>query len=897
MARQRRDNHAAFRGPVPCLPKAGLPIVLARIVRGLAPYLVLIPLAPAIFTLADVHATSNVLQYTRDVAGNIVAIQRVNPAPISIGGFAPTSGPFGTAVVITGSGFAATLAGNAVTFNGTTATVTAATASTLSVTVPSGATTGRIAVSAGGNSVTSAQDFTVTAVGAPTIASFAPAAGVAGTQVTVTGTSFNPATGATTVKLNQSAATVTSVTSTQLAFLVPPATGSGKLRVATAAGSAVSAADFIVPPPTVAATDIVASTRLVANGPAQNIGVFALNKFGLILFDANPGDWVSLQLANFVINPAGATLSYTIYKPDNTQLANGTVSAANLTIHAPQLPAAGTYAVLLKSGTTQVSLDARLETNRTLAGDGTTLAVSAGASSTRVVFTGVAGDQKALSIAALTSDPAGVSLSYQITFPNGSTFRTGIAFGSGDTLLLPPLATTGTYAVVLWSTAFVTRMSYQLALLPGSALPIDGGAQTVTNAVPGAGSRLNFAGTAGDNLGLGITGPASAPTPSLNAAVSVYKPDGNQLVAVGCYGGGTQCAANLANLPVTGNYSVIVRPADAATGTLRVWLSRDVVGTLAGGTPMALALARPGQNARLTFSGAAGALVAVQVRGVATTPSGQGLLVQLLRPDGNWHSYMHLTGTGQTLVAPPLPVTGTYTVFVEPEAAAQGAATATMDVLLDPGQALAIDGPTFASTIAISGASARYTFAGTAGQNLGLGISNLALNPASDATVTVYAPDGATVTAVTCGIAAGRCGANLVKLASTGTYAIVVRPSGATGTFAATLSTDLAGALTLGAALPINLDRPGRNARMTFAGTAGQAMRLSWSGAAIAGTTGYAYVYVYAPDGSALTAASFANGAAGGINLPTLEVTGTYTVFVDPPVGAPMSVNLTLTTR
>ena len=63
-------------------------------------------------------------------------------------------------------------------------------------------------------------------------------------------------------------------------------------------------------------------------------------------------------------------------------------------------------------------------------------------------------------------------------------------------------------------------------------------------------------------------------------------------------------------------------------------------------------------------------------------------------------------------------------------------------------------------------------------------------------------------------------------------------------------------------------------------------MRLSWSGAAIADTTGYAYVYVYAPDGSTLAAASFANGAAGGINLPTLAMTGTYTVFVDPPVGA-----------
>ena len=103
---------------------------------------------------------------------------------------------------------------------------------------------------------------------------------------------------------------------------------------------------------------------------------------------------------------------------------------------------------------------------------------------------------------------------------------------------------------------------------------------------------------------------------------------------------------------------------------------------------------------------------------------------------------MRLSGTGQTLVAPPLPVTGTYTLVIEPEAAAQGAATAVMDVLLDPGQALAVDGPTLGSTIVISGASARYTFAGTAGQNLGLGISDLALTPWSDATVTIYAPDG-----------------------------------------------------------------------------------------------------------------------------------------------------------
>ncbi len=58
--------------------------------------------------IGAVHAASNVVQYTHDAAGNIVAIRRVNPSPITIAGFAPPSGPTGTVVTITGTGFGAT---------------------------------------------------------------------------------------------------------------------------------------------------------------------------------------------------------------------------------------------------------------------------------------------------------------------------------------------------------------------------------------------------------------------------------------------------------------------------------------------------------------------------------------------------------------------------------------------------------------------------------------------------------------------------------------------------------------------------------------------------------------------------------------------------------------------
>jgi hypothetical protein len=221
-----------------------------------------------------------------------------------------------------------------------------------------------------------------------------------------------------------------------------------------------------------------------------------------------------------------------------------------------------------------------------------------------------------------------------------------------------------------------------------------------------------------------------------------------------------------------------------------------------------------------------------------------------------------------------------------------------MEVLLDPGQGLAIDGAILSSTIAIAGGSARYTFAGTAGQNLGLGISGLVLSPASGATVTVYRPEGAALTAVSCGGGAGGCAANLANLPTSGTYALIVQPvGGATGSFTVALSTDAVRTLTVGTPRSVSLGRPGRNLRLTFVANAGQALRLDWSGLAIAGAATTGIVYLYHPDGSVLGSAPLASGVAGSYSLPTLPATGTYTLFVDPSLGASLSATFTLNPR
>ena len=83
------------------------------------------------------------------------------PAPV-VSSFSPTSGPVGTAVTVSGSGFTGA---TAVDFNGTAATFTVGSDSSISTSVPSGATTGAIAVTTPNGTGTSSSSFTVTTGG------------------------------------------------------------------------------------------------------------------------------------------------------------------------------------------------------------------------------------------------------------------------------------------------------------------------------------------------------------------------------------------------------------------------------------------------------------------------------------------------------------------------------------------------------------------------------------------------------------------------------------------------------------------------------------------------------------------------------------------------------------
>ena len=213
----------------------------------------------------------------------------------------------------------------------------------------------------------------------------------------------------------------------------------------------------------------------------------------------------------------------------------------------------------------------------------------------------------------------------------------------------------------------------------------------------------------------------------------------------------------------------------------------------------------------------------------------------------------------------------------------------TVTLKQDLGGPLAIDGA--ASVISLgAGQNARYTFTGTAGQNLGLGISGLSFGTgSSNLGITVYKPDGSVLTTsspLACltynWVAAPGDRCALRNLPVSGVYTILITPGGpGTANMTVTLSADITGALTPnGSGLPFSSTRVGQFGRYTFTVTAGQNYSMLWSASTVPAGT----IYILKPDLTQLNWANINNsaGAAGTLNLGTLATGGVYTVFVSP---------------
>jgi len=155
------------------------------------------------------------------------------PAP-TVSGFTPVSGPIGTLVTVSGTGFTGA---TAVSFNGVAATsFSVASETQITATVPAAARSGKIAVTTPGGTALSPTGFEVE----PLLSTLSPSAGRRGVIVTITGTGFSASRGTSYVRFGtMKCGTYVSWTSTRIRCRVPAKAVFGRqsVRVTTAGGT------------------------------------------------------------------------------------------------------------------------------------------------------------------------------------------------------------------------------------------------------------------------------------------------------------------------------------------------------------------------------------------------------------------------------------------------------------------------------------------------------------------------------------------------------------------------------------------------------------------------------------------------------------------------------------
>jgi hypothetical protein len=236
---------------------------------------------------------------------------------ISFSPFAPTFGPVGTGVTITGANFTGA---TAVSFNGVAATFTERPPGTITTTVPAGATTGPISVTTPGSGpLKTTTRFTVT----PAMSSFTPANGTVGTGVTITGTNF---TGATAVSFAGRVATFTVSNSGTVTTTVPFGATTGPIIVTTLDGTVTSATSFTVTPggPLLSLTPTPSSLTVSAGGIASyTINISRATGFA---------DNLTFSVAGL---PAATTASFA---PNPTSANSSTMTVFTTAAHAHTAP-------------------------------------------------------------------------------------------------------------------------------------------------------------------------------------------------------------------------------------------------------------------------------------------------------------------------------------------------------------------------------------------------------------------------------------------------------------------------------------------------------------------------------------------------------------------------------
>lgn len=647
----------------------------------------------------------------------------------------------------------------------------------------------------------------------------------------------------------------------------------------------------------------VDGTNAVSLGSGQN------QRFGFI---AQAGTGYGLAVTDLSFTPSGGSMAATLRKADGTSLITCPFPASGSCDFPPSsFPTTDTYFVDFDpAGLNAASFNAMLTTDASgsIAIDApapTPVTIARAGQNARYTFSGTAGQlvSAAFSGNALDDGNATSVNSTQVLVykPSSSVAFASRSFNTRDAgaaidLALPE---TGTYAIQINPSGLDSgSVNLQLQSDASGAMVLDG--STNVSLSPGQNGRFSFAAQSGKGYGLAITGLSFAPAGG-SLAVTLLKPDGSS-TGVSCpFSSDGSCDFDPVNFASTGTYLLDFDPAGLAAASFQALLSTDASGVVAidASTPTPVAIARPGQNARYSFTGSAGQIVSVVVNGStlddgnSSTPSStQVLLFKPSNSSGALNGGTFNAFAGGLAFDQALPETGTYTVAIKPSGLDSG--NVNLQVKSYAAGALAMDDST--PVTLTSGQNGRFSFSAQAGTGYGFAITALGFTPSSGTpppgmNVTLLKPDG-TAIGTPCSLSAsGSCDLDPSNFATSGTYSLNLDPSGTYATnFNVVLSTDATGVVTVDAPAPttVTIARPGQNARYTFSGTAGQSIAVVLNGYALddgdRSTASTAQVQLFRPsNGISSISNGTVNATTGTLTLnATLPETGNYTVAIKP---------------
>ncbi|WP_414450036.1 beta strand repeat-containing protein [Burkholderia sp. 22PA0099] len=645
-------------------------------------------------------------------------------------------------------------------------------------------------------------------------------------------------------------------------------------------------------------SQFVSAGTLVPGGAPASVDLATGQSTGLS-FNGKQGTDLGIGIDSFSSAPVGQSVILSLLNSSMTQIWSATVTG-NSSFALPMLPVDDTYTLSINPGAASskfnLHLTSDLATLLSLDGSAVTFAPSTVGVNASYTFDGVAGQGYSLSFLS-NSFPQPVNV--YVMRPDGVQWLQTTLYTSSTAtqFSLPNAPIGGTYTVrVVPSGTVAGTLVVGVTKNIASNLTIDD-APIAGNLAAGQTTTLNFSGSMGQLLGVGLTDFSTVPSGqplSLNLADSsgtvidrctVTISEASRMNAAGCA---------LPALPADDTYSLIVS-AGANAANFHLALVSDQIGTLSpGSVPSVFTTGKVGQSASYQWPTQRGQNYVVSFSAV-TAIGATG--AYLYNPDGTLNSSgTILEGVNSQVSLTPAITNGNYSIRLTPtawETQVDSMSISLSNVGTSPiggstAGALAVGAPV--NVDITNGQTTSYTFSGTRGEYVGLGFSNF-----SGAGVNVVVANSSGTTLASFPVSA-TTGYALPRLPTTDIYTVSIVGGSAEANFNLTMSPDQVASVTLNASPTIfNSNIVGQYALAQMTVAAGKTYTIGVPADTFSGSMS---LYIYLPDGTLwqdyLSQINPANSSTfpAYITLPVVPVTGTYSVRFVPDTAATGSISV-----